>query len=549
MRTHSPENSSRATVPASSAMRSSVRAQSRVSESALRSDVQRMPADSQQTPHSPADIWQQGAGHAAGRVLRMSEHQVQRQKQEDPKDKEIKELATTIAGIINPSITGNKFKYKWTSIEKQIKSPVTKVPDGMKDFSGIYAKDVVDKLNAFTEDQRALVATEVQNQVIKQVTGVEGADILTEYNSLDSFVRGNIEKGDGSSFAGYVGAREALMAKFGSVAKINEYYKGLVSADFPSSKVKGYNTKVHANLHTKLQKAVTLMKSKKTGDKTWLEVTEEGIKSIGGINIRENRNNTSELSFHSFGWAIDIDASLNPNVESKSFPKTLVEGITGEDVYGGDDAKAMRKGGTADELLAHAQALRDASDTFKKAFSDEASFKSAITTYLTGQGLTLTETQTNDLYTLLTQVSTKKGSTVTVKNVETWLSDTNTANTRPATGGATTGTATTPTPWAKAETAASFLTSMYSLFEKSGGKSGKKVSASVTGTPATIAAHGFLNLPAELITALTASDGAGLKWLGGLESGTKDFMHFELKKDDQPTIVKDPPKSEEGSKD
>jgi hypothetical protein len=47
-----------------------------------------------------------------------------------------------------------------------------------------------------------------------------------------------------------------------------------------------------------------------------------------------------------------------------------------------------------------------------------------------------------------------------------------------------------------------------------------------------LAAHGFVNLPAEVITALRASqaDGGGdLRWLGTADHGTPDFMHFELK--------------------
>jgi hypothetical protein len=44
------------------------------------------------------------------------------------------------------------------------------------------------------------------------------------------------------------------------------------------------------------------------------------------------------------------------------------------------------------------------------------------------------------------------------------------------------------------------------------------------------------NLPAPLIAALIASDGAKLNWLGAART-TKDFMHFELLEADQPKLV------------
>ena len=43
-----------------------------------------------------------------------------------------------------------------------------------------------------------------------------------------------------------------------------------------------------------------------------------------------------------------------------------------------------------------------------------------------------------------------------------------------------------------------------------------------------LVAHGFLNLPEKLVSALRASNGGDLEWLGTSEH-TKDFMHFELK--------------------
>jgi predicted NBD/HSP70 family sugar kinase len=58
----------------------------------------------------------------------------------------------------------------------------------------------------------------------------------------------------------------------------------------------------------------------------------------------------------------------------------------------------------------------------------------------------------------------------------------------------------------------------------------------VTGNAGTVARFGFCNLPAALIAALIASDGGRLNWLGAAGS-TKDFMHFDLREDDQPKLV------------
>jgi hypothetical protein len=61
---------------------------------------------------------------------------------------------------------------------------------------------------------------------------------------------------------------------------------------------------------------------------------------------------------------------------------------------------------------------------------------------------------------------------------------------------------------------------------------GARVPTSSRGKATTIAVHGFLNLPDELVTALIHSDGGNLNWLGKQEKGAKDFMHFQLKDSD-----------------
>jgi hypothetical protein len=69
---------------------------------------------------------------------------------------------------------------------------------------------------------------------------------------------------------------------------------------------------------------------------------------------------------------------------------------------------------------------------------------------------------------------------------------------------------------------------MHSTYRATLDKSGARVAPSAIGSRGTVAAHGFLNLDPAIVAALSGSDGGGLKWLGGVQGGTKDFMHFQL---------------------
>lgn len=62
-------------------------------------------------------------------------------------------------------------------------------------------------------------------------------------------------------------------------------------------------------------------------------------------------------------------------------------------------------------------------------------------------------------------------------------------------------------------------------------------------TAASVAVHGWLSVPPELIGSLVGSEGAGLVWLGvaiggshGRQQSAKDSMHFELRDGDRPTL-------------
>lgn len=495
--------------------------------------------------HELAHVAQQG-GQGAESLRRQAEEKKADTPaaDKDAESKALTELETMIVEVLQ-NLTAIEFKESWTSIEGRIKNPAEgkeKPGSLQKKFQGLFDKELVKGLNALSAEQRRVIAQGVYEKTVHKLTGSSAADIKAEFDVLAAVVKNNIEGG----IYGYIAMRGAFIETFGTVVAANAYYESLVPADFPSAgskQVKGKRTLVHPNLKERLQRAIDLLKKKKAGEKAWLDIVNEGIKTIGGLNIRENRNKPSALSDHSFGWAIDIDAALNPNVKPGNFPRRLVEGLTGEDVYKGQAAGAFRTGGTADELLPHAQTLRAASDKFKQGFADEASFKAAIGTYVGAQGLMLDAAKTDALFDKL-KTNKRKG-------VEAWLSETKAAEAQPAATQApkpepaaakpTAGAKPAAKPsWAKAKDVAAFLIEARRVSSRTTTKKGEKIAASTFGSPQTIAAHGFVNLPAELIAALAGGDGAGLNWLGNVKEGrTKDFMHFELKKPDHPMLPKE----------
>ena len=83
--------------------------------------------------------------------------------------------------------------------------------------------------------------------------------------------------------------------------------------------------------------------------------------------------------------------------------------------------------------------------------------------------------------------------------------------------------------------AAQRLLDVHSIYKASFADGGGRVKATTPPSAGSLAAHGFFNLPPELVAALVATDGGGLRWLGS-HTGTKDYMHFELR-DEPPLII------------
>lgn len=195
----------------------------------------------------------------------------------------------------------------------------------------------------------------------KEATAAAEPDYAAEYASL------TFQQAIEGGLAGYKGIREALLGEFGTLEAANKYYKKVDGSPFL-----GHDPIVHkATLGTRLARAESLLKTK-----GWLDAVLAGNPQPGGFNVRQNRNSPGQLSDHSFGWAVDIDADLNPNI--KEFPAAAVKGLSGEGMFTGTANAQMLQGGTAAELLPWAQQMQAASDKFEAAFTDEAALKKAM---------------------------------------------------------------------------------------------------------------------------------------------------------------------------
>src|SRR5207245_6949191 len=119
----------------------------------------------------------------------------------------------------------------------------------------------------------------------------------------------------------------------------------------------------------------------------WFKGVQDSINNFGdGVSIRANANNALELSLHSYGWAIDVNASMNPNIPG--FPRALVKELTGTDVFTGSTGQSegnFARGKSAAGVRDEAQRLRDASTKFAGAFADEDSLKQAMLGVINGR--------------------------------------------------------------------------------------------------------------------------------------------------------------------
>jgi len=336
---------------------------------------------------------------------------------------------------------------------------------------------------------------------LESVAAAAAANPASEFNSLIPIVRTHVDGGLG----GWSKVRLRIFTKLGAsgnpaaaIPRINAYYGQLVKADFPPapSSTDGRDTPVHPVLKARLDKAAALLKAKN------LEAALK-IGDIGGFSIRNNVNTPTELSNHSFGWAVDLDPELNPNVSKARLPLDVIAGLTGVDLYGATNA-ALRTLRPFDTCLPGATLFTQSSAALVDAFRTLANLKaSAIRAIARATNVTLTGDHVEAAFTAAKQGQGPLRQALTAAGLSSQ----------------------------QAAAAAKWLLAAIQLFPRKQ----QVTKPEVLGNAATVARFGFCNLPAPLIAALIATDGGGLNWLGSANS-TKDFMHFDLRSADQPKL-------------
>jgi hypothetical protein len=357
----------------------------------------------------------------------------------------------------------------------------------------------------------------------------------------------------------YRDLRGGLLASFGALStgtalaieKINKYYAGKIA----KVTFLGHDEWVHQSLKDALKRAELRL-----AEPDRIAIGKE-ITSFGGINIRPNTNNPLVLSEHSFGAAIDINPELNPNVPK--FPVRFIEEVTGVDLLttpeGRRKTDAFDLGqilekldfGTKDPALLELERLLAASKQLKGIFKDDASLAAGM------MAVAGRMTQVPAVVNPAALLTATREAHAEGKNVRWMYQDPKLRLAKNAPEGRKHSALADlvfppkagywhPEPagvWQAKQHAIELLIQMVDVYERSFNKKGAPELKG--GVPSRIApkarapegeaalpqlvAHGFVNLPAKLVSALRAPDGGDLRWLG-LSEHTKDFMHFELKK-------------------
>jgi hypothetical protein len=271
---------------------------------------------------------------------------------------------------------------------------------------------------------------------------------------------------------------------------------------------------------------------------TWFAGLQDSFHNLGdGVEIRANANNAFAMSVHSWGWAIDVDAELNPNF-AKGSPQGIVKVVTGQDIDKGSSGKGrgnFTTGKQYEDVKVEAERLREISQDYTAAFESEDTLKQLMLRYVNGALVTNWPTSFADDLLRTAQTADQAGDDQG-RNVAELLKELKEVA---ATGAVSKGPSTLLQPppslqdiieSAELARLGQTLVWLARVYRQSIAKPPpvgppNRVASDFEGTPSTIAVHGFMNLDPDLVAALVSS---GLRWLGSVGEGTKDFMHFEL---------------------
>ena len=335
------------------------------------------------------------------------------------------------------------------------------------------------------------------------------------------------------SGSGWGDVRIPVIVQFGglvagtrkAIERANAYYDSLVP---PGALGINTNTKVHPNLAAALKRAEANLAPRlaKLTDVERAAIA-SAARSGWSTTVRPNQNAKHRLSDHSFGFAIDFQAALNPNV-GESGALGPVQAVTGK-----DPTAITTSGKTAAQAESAASDIRDISRAYEAAMQSDATLAPVLAS------IANTARATQKLPALaatagasLVEAVVKPKEADRKSAVQALVFPEGVAPPAPAKGA--------PAPAPGPPPAAPPLEGhrprpgddprrrqrVPRVVHRRQADDGARVAASTEAKLGSVAAHGFMSLPPALVGALAGSDGGGLRWLG--TSGVHDYMHFEL---------------------
>jgi hypothetical protein len=382
----------------------------------------------------------------------------------------------------------------------------------------LYSSEMVADLEGMSPEDRRAALSEMFRRLTPNpaAPGAGGVpptveeDAASEASLVDRQISSNAE-------GGWRGVREGILSAFGvfevgvraAIEGANLYYRQLVR-----SRLFGrVGSLVHVVMQAALDRASAVLAGVQGAERGEIETS---IGTPGGFYIRPNANNRWVLSLHSFGWAIDLTPTINPNVGS-SHALEAVAAVTGRS----DPRQAETEGLRSPDAARVAEELRTTSRAYVDAMRDDASIGAALLAIAnrarSAAGLTELEIGGAEIL-----AAAESGAGRWLRQVVAIVAAG--APGRPAAG---------------LVAASQSILSAVRAYRRSFGRGGRRVAAAVGATPGSVAAHGFLSLSPRLVGALTGTDGGNLNWLG--TSSVADYMHFELPAAARRGLLTNPP--------
>ncbi|TME44851.1 MAG: hypothetical protein E6I60_16285 [Chloroflexi bacterium] len=196
-------------------------------------------------------------------------------------------------------------KDKWPQIDAQIRKPKQRIESADELMHVVYVGTVPDQLALLQPAERVQVSTTVFDRLTRIASdeGQSGASIEQDWAQLQPPLRGAIE----NDKAGLVFVRGPLLNTFGSFAAANAFYQALTTATFA-----GYTGKfIHPALAALITKADATLKQLDPSGAL------NGSVDFGGLSVRENRNQKTKLSNHSF---VDLQSQYLEGDRGEALP-------------------------------------------------------------------------------------------------------------------------------------------------------------------------------------------------------------------------------------